>query len=297
MPGLAWVDGEVVPVSEARVPLLDSGFLRSDATYDVAAVWDGRFFRLDDHLRRLSESCRRLRLRPPLEPAEIREVWRRLVGQSGLRHAYVEAIVTRGPQPPGNRDPRTWEPRFYAFVIPYVWIVEPEAQLSGTDLVISEHARRTPTESFDPSVKNFQWGDLVRATFEAYDREGWVPLLLDHEGLVTEGPGFNVFCVSRDELLTPGRGVLEGITRQTIMEIAETQADLRPSYADLTARNVVEADEVFLTTTAGGVIPVATVDGQALGVGPVTSRLRAAYWEAHHDPSLSEPVERSSDQL
>ena len=218
--GFAWIEGEYVPIAEARIPILDTGFVRSDLTYDVVGVWGGSFFRLDDHLDRLERGCERIRLQSPLNREETVEVLTEVVRRSGLREAYVEAVVTRGVPPRGERDPRRLEPRFYAYAIPYVWLARPDQQETGVDVVVARDTRRMPPEAVDPKVKNFQWGDFIRGLFEAYDRDALLPILTDGEGDVTEGPGFNVFALVDGELRTPDRGVLEGITRLTVLDIA-----------------------------------------------------------------------------
>ena len=284
--GCAWIEGEVVPIGEARIPILDAGFVRSDLTYDVIGVWEGRFFRLEDHLDRLERSCEKIRLSPPLARERVREILMELVGRSGLREAYVEAIVTRGVPGPGERDPRLWTPRFYAYAIPYVWIVRPELQERGTDVIVARDTRRIPPGAVDPTVKNFHWGDLVRGLFEAYDRGAWLPILTDGDGLVTEGPGFNVFLVRDGLVRTPKRGVLEGITRQTVIDLA-TEARYRVDIGDVSVTELYSADELFLSSTAGGVMPVATLDGKPVGSatpGPVSAQIRERYWAIHTDP-------------
>src|SRR5699024_775661 len=120
--GIAFIDGQFVPISEARIPLLDWGFLHSDATYDVAHVWRGSFFRLDDHIRRFAEGMQRLQMSPPQDLTEIRAILHECVRRSGLRDAYVEMICTRGQPAPGSLDPRSCANRFYAFAIPFIWI-------------------------------------------------------------------------------------------------------------------------------------------------------------------------------
>src|ERR1700694_1628499 len=99
--GCAWIEGEYVPIGEARIPILDPGFVRSDLTYDVVAVWEGRFFRLPDHLERLEHGLRRIRLQSPFSRAEIQEILLEVVRHSELREAYVETIITRGVPGPG----------------------------------------------------------------------------------------------------------------------------------------------------------------------------------------------------
>ncbi len=203
-------------------------------------------------------------------------------------------IATRG-QPRGSRDPRTYDNRFYAYAIPYVWIVQPDDQVVGSDLVIARQTTRIPETSVDPTVKNFHWGDLVRGMFEAYERGGTVVVLPDAEGNVTEGPGFNVFAVVGGELVSPDSGVLEGVTRRTVLDLAADR-HLPARLGSLSVEQLRSAEEVFMTSTAGGVMPVATVDGSPIGdgrPGPVTMELRTAYWDAHSDPRWATPVSYS----
>ncbi len=283
--GCAWIDGEYVPVNEARIPILDTGFTRSDVTYDVVAVWNGKFFRLEDHLDRFERSWTRLRMRPEITGEEMRAILTECVRRSGLRQAYVEMILTRGVPPGGSRDPHTFRNRFYAFAIPYVWIVKPNDQETGIHLVIAAQTVRISPGSVDPTVKNFLWGDLQRGAFEAYDRGGYTAVLLDADGNVTEGPGFNIFAYDGTTLLTPARGTLEGITRRTVLELAKEQGIVvrEMMFGPETLR---AAGEIFLTSTAGGVMPVTTLDGISVGTGmpgPITTLLRRRYWEAHDE--------------
>jgi branched-chain amino acid aminotransferase len=280
--GAAFIDGQAVPMTEARIPITDTGFTRSDLTYDVVSVWDGAFFRLEDHLDRFLRNCQRLRLTPPHDRAEIRRVLIGLIETSRLRESYVEMICTRGPSVGGSRDPRTFVNRFYAFAIPYVWILKPETA-EGMDAVVSKTSRRIPTDSVDPTVKNFHWGDLTKGLFEAYDRGADQALLLDHQGNLTEGPGYNVFAVIEGRLLTPSSGVLEGITRRTILEIAEVEG-IETRETEISQDDLRSATELFATSTAGGVMPITRLDGEPVDdgqVGGITERLRKRYWAAH----------------
>ncbi|HEX6709473.1 MAG TPA: aminotransferase class IV [Rubrobacter sp.] len=286
--GAAFVEGQFVPVAEARVPILDWGFLRSDATYDVAHVWRGSFFRLNDHLDRFERSMNHLRLSPPYGRDEIRDILVECVRLSGLRDAYAEVICTRGIPKPGSRDPRDCENRFYAFVVPFVWIADAEKQERGLHAAIG-HRQRIAPESVDPTVKNYHWLDLETGLLEAYERGGETVILVDAQDNVVEGPGFNVFAVKNDGISTPDRGVLEGVTRKTVIELAAGQG-IPLEARSVPADELRRADEVFLSSTAGGIIPVTTVDGEAVGSGepgPMTRRLRDAYWGLHDDPRFS----------
>jgi branched-chain amino acid aminotransferase len=265
--------------------------LRSDATYDVAHVWRGGFFRLEDHLDRFERGMERLRMRVPYGRAEIREILVECVRLSGLRDAYVEVVCTRGVPPPGSRDPRECQNSLFAFAVPFVWISEPEKQERGLDAVIGR-VRRIQPEAVDPTVKNYHWLDLVAGLYEAYDRGGETVILTDSEDNVVEGPGFNVFAVKDGKISTPSRGVLEGITRRTVFELAG-EMEIPLETRKVPVGEVRAADEVFVTSTAGGIMPVTQVDGSPVGdgaPGTVTLRLRDAYWELHRDPRFVAPV-------
>jgi branched-chain amino acid aminotransferase len=283
--GCAWIEGNFVPISEARIPILDMGFTRSDLTYDVVAVWNGGFFRLEDHLDRLLSGCEKLRLAPPLGRDKIRQILIDTVALSGLREAYVEVIVTRGIPEKGERDPRQIRARLYAYAIPYIWIVNQKDQENGIALAISQYTDRISVRSVDPTIKNFHWGDLTRALFEAYDNGASLPILTDGHGKITEGPGYNVFALFDGRLYTPAAGVLEGITRKTVIELAQLHhIDMIVGEIDIEMFRA--ADEIFLTSTAGGVMPVSTLDGKTVGSGrpgPVAMLLRDKYWKLHDD--------------
>jgi branched-chain amino acid aminotransferase len=291
--GCAYIDGKYFPIAEASIPILDTGFTRSDLTYDVVAVWNGKFFRLDDHMKRFENGWRRLRMTPSLTTEEMRTILFECVRRSGLRNAYVKMILSRGIDEDGVRDPRRFRNLFYAYATPYSWIVNPDTQKVGIHLVIAEKTIRIPSEAVDPTVKNFHWGDLIRGIYEAYDRGGYTVVLPDAEGNITEGPGFNIYVYLEDTLLTPARGVLKGITRQTVLELAAEQ-DIAVKQTMFGAGVVENAEEVFITSTAGGVMPVTTVNGKTIGDGKpgrITNLIQKRYWEAHDEERWTTPVE------
>ena len=289
--GVAYIDGDFLPVDQARIPILDWGFLRSDATYDVVMTWQGKFFRLDDHLDRFERSVAKLHMRLPLARDAVKQVLAECVTHAGLTDSYVEMVLTRGLPPWGSRDPRDCENRFYAFAVPYVWIADPAKQRQGLHLIVSDR-HRIPASSVDPTVKNYHWHDLTQGLFEAYDRGGDTVALVDADGNVTEGPGFNLFMLKDGRLSTPDSGVLEGVTRRTVIEIADTlNVELRQEPVPAAA--LYQADEVFASSSGGGVLPVTRVNGQSIGdgkPGPTTWRIREVYWQWHDDPRFVTPV-------
>ena len=292
--GIAYINGEYGPLAEASVPLLDPGFTRGDAVYDTVSVWGGNFFRLDDHIERFFRSCATARLAPPVTPESLKGILAECVRQSTLDAAYVQMISTRGKfQNPLRRDPRECKNTIMAFAMPYIWIVQPERQLQGIDLAIATGNRRTPPESVDPRMKNFNWLDFQRGLMEGLDRGADTSVLLTPDGRLSEGPGFNLFIVKDGALRTPRGNVLEGMTRRTTLELAAALG-LQAEEADLSVDDLRGADEAFLSSTAGGVMPVATVDGVALGhgggAGPISLQLRSEYWSRREAGWLGTPV-------
>ena len=264
--GSAFVRGEYLPIAQAAIPITDWGFLRSDATYDVVTVWDGAFFRLQDHLARFERSCASFRLDAGLSAEHIVSILTKCVRLAGLRNAYVEMICTRGQPPWGSRDP---------------------------NLVVSD-VQRIPATSVDPRAKNYHWNDLTMGLLGALDAGGDSVVLTDAEGNVVEGPGFNIFCLnSEGVLVTPAAGVLEGITRRTVLEMAHA-AGMRVEQRALPVQELRGAREVFVSSSAGGVLPVTRVDSVPVGggaVGPVTKQLVQTYWDWHGDPRYSLAVD------
>lgn len=291
-PGLAFINGEYVEIRDAKISVLDWGFLRSDATYDVVHVWNGKFFRLDKHLDRFGRSVEKLRMTLPYSRDEMTEIFRNLVTRSGLENAYVEMILTRGVSPTFSRDPRDAVNNFIAFAIPFGWIANEEQRERGLNVAISRIPRINP-DSVDPTVKNYHWMDLVAGMFEAYERDCENVVLVDGAGHVTEGPGFNFFVVKNGVVATPASGVLEGITRGTVLDLCG-ELQIRTEVRPVSIAEVIEADEVFISSTAGGVMPVTRIDGKAVSdgkPGQLTGRLKETYWLKHDDADWTTPVD------
>ncbi|WP_095202132.1 D-amino acid aminotransferase [Mesorhizobium carmichaelinearum] len=289
--GIAFLDGQYLPMSQAKVSVLDWGFLHSDATYDTVHVWEGRFFRLDLHLDRFFGGLEKLHMTIPFDRDGVAEILHNCVALSGHRAAYVEMLCTRGASPTFSRDPRQAINRFMAFAVPFGSVANAEQLQRGLRVAISDKVR-IPPASIDPAIKNYHWLDLVRGLYDAYDQGAETALLLDFNGNVAEGPGFNVFCVKDGKLSTPAIGVLPGITRRTVFDLCAEEG-LVADATDVGVAALKAADEVFITSTAGGIMPVTEIDGAAIAdgkVGPVTSRLMALYWKKHDDPAWSSQV-------
>lgn len=290
--GIAHVDGGFCPVGEARLPLLDWGFLRSDACQDTVSVWDGAFFRLDDHLERFERSFTSLRMNCPHDRDELREIALDAVRLTGFREAYLQLIMTRGRPPIGSRDLRLAKNNFFMFCVPYISIATLEQQENGLQLIVSD-IQRIPAASLDPRIKTYHWLDFEMGLFQAYDQGGDTVVLVDNEGNVTEGPGFNLFAVKDGKLLTPKAGCLDGMTRDTVFELCK-ETNLDYGLATLPADELGDMDELFISSTAGGLMPIGKVGGKTIGesgAGPVTKRLRDLYWSKRRSGWHATPID------
>jgi branched-chain amino acid aminotransferase len=289
--GIAWVNGKYVPIAEASIPILDRGFLRSDVTYDVVHVFEGSFYRLDDHINRFFRSMEMLHMRIEQSKVEVAEILTECVRRTGLKDAFVSMNCTRGVSPKGTRDPRLCTNKLYVYVHGFVWIADEEQRKAGLKMTVSS-IQRIPPESVDPRIKNYHWLDMTMGLFEAYERGADTVVLHDGKGNVTEGPGFNIFSIKGGRIATPERGMLEGITRRSVIELARENGivcEERP----VSIKELMASDEVFVSSTAGGIMPVTKIDAQFVGnghPGVVTERVNAIYWQSHKLPRYATPI-------
>jgi branched-chain amino acid aminotransferase len=283
--GAAFTADRYCPLVEASVPLVDCGFMHADAVYDVVSVSRGCFFRLDRHQDRFARSCAAVRLRSPMKSSEEAAILHKIVALGGLADAYVWWAVTRGLPPLGRGemiDPESFQPRFYAFASPFVWVADDEQRARGLDLVLSRERVRISPRAVDPTAKNFHWLDMQMALFEAGRRGAEWSVLPDEEGYLTEATGANVFVVSDGRVRTPDSGCLLGITRQSVFDLcAELGIEARAER--IHGDELCDADEVFLTTTAGSIMPARSIDGRPIGgragPGEIAALLHDLYWE------------------
>lgn len=289
--GVGYIDGEYRPTSDVKIPVSDLGFMMSDVIHDAIHVWKGCFFRLDDHLDRFERSIAGLYMTLQYSRDEIVNIVMECVRLSGLRDSLVYLIATRGIPSIDRRDLRTCNNRFIAIAYPFRWHLPLEQMETGAHVVISS-VLRIPPESVDPTIKNFNRLDFSRALFEAYNQGSEYPLLLDHEGNITEGPSVNVFALFGGKLVSPERGALEGMTCRTVMELCD-KTNVKAEFGIIKADDLRAADEAFLTSSAGGIMPITKVDDKVIGngsPGPLTLRLKDLYWALHDEPKYSAPV-------
>jgi branched-chain amino acid aminotransferase len=283
--GSAFVADRFCPITEAAIPITDCGFMHADAVYDVVSVSRGAFFRLDPHQARFARACRAIRVENPFDREQETAILHGLVARAGLRDAYVWWTVTRGQPPLGRAEmvqADKFENRFYAFAVPFIFIADDEQRSRGVDLIVSRDRIRISARAVDPTAKNFCWLDMQMALFEAGDRGAEWAVLTDEAGFLTEAAGANVFAVLDGVVATPDAGCLEGITRESVFDLC-SELGLSVKSRRLHADELRAAQEVFMTTTAGSVMPVRSVDGARVGArdgpGEISTRLHNLYWE------------------
>lgn len=284
---VAYVGGEFVPEADASVSILDHAVLYGDGVFETVVAWHGRIFKLDAHVRRFLRSCSAVALDCPVTEEHLTDLVVATVRRNELGNAYVKWILTRGSNGTPLMDPIGCVPNLVIMARPYI------DRSSETGLRLKTVAvRRPPGHVLDAHVKSLNYLNLIMAKIEARAAAVDQALMLDVHGHVCEAPGFNVFIVTDRVLKTPRHDVLLGITRETTMELA-VELGFAVHETDLELYDAYTADEIFLTSTAGGLVPVVEVDGRTIGdgePGPVLSALQDAYHEALSSPRWSTPI-------
>jgi branched-chain amino acid aminotransferase len=278
--GMAWINGEFVPAGEAKVSIFDSGFIGGVAIFDTLACWQGGIFKLATHLARFERSAHAAMIPLLVSGVDLAGLVIETTRRSGLQDAYVQVIATRGRRP----SPSAWsnEPTLIVYAVPYVWIVPHEKVETGISVIIPS-VRNWPATVVDPKIKNFNRMHSYLARLEADTAGVDDVVMLDDRGLLTESRGANLFLVRGGRVYTPVGGILEGITRETVFEIA-AELGVAAVERDMTAYDLYVADEAFLSTTAGGIIPIVVADGRRIGSGargPLTAQVHDRYWARH----------------
>jgi branched-chain amino acid aminotransferase len=284
---IAYVGGEFVPESRAAVSILDHGLLYGDGVFETVLARGGAVHRLDAHLGRLFRSLAAVRIAAPHDRDGFAGIVAEALRRNDLADAYVKLVVTRGSNGTPLLDPRGCEPGVICLVRPHTDDDPSRAGRIRDGLRVKTAAiRRPPSDVLDPKVKSLNYLNLVLARLEARSAGMDEALLLDVHGHVCEAPGANIFTVSAGTLSTPDHDILEGVTRATVVDLAQARGwAVRERAIDL--YDVYTADEVVLCSTAIGLLPVVRVDGRTIGSGapgPVFAELLAGYRRALRQP-------------
>jgi branched-chain amino acid aminotransferase len=273
-----YVNGEFVPESQARISVLDHAVLYGDGIFETVFAWKGRVFKLEEHLDRCFRSMAAIALEPPCDRPEMRRLILEAADRNGFENAYIKWVVTRGVNGKPLMDPAGCVANLIILVQPYIHRASGEKAAAGLKLK-TVSMRRPSGQILDPKIKSLNYLNLVLAKMEAKAAGADEALLLDLQGRMSEATGCNVFVVQGKTLRTPRHDVLVGITRETVMEIA-AGCGLTASTDDLDLYDGYTADEVFICSTAGGLLPIVDIDGRTIGTGrpgPVYKALAAAY--------------------
>ena len=287
-----YIDGEFVPLSQAKISPLDQGFLLGDGIFDVVSCWQGTIFKLEQHIERFFDSLRAARLESRLSKQQWRDVIIETVQKNEFDDASIRFIVTRGVPQGVVADPRVISPTEIIWVAPYIFLADEQKRASGVRMMISATRGFSP-DTLDPRFKCLDRlaSQLVRleALEAGYDDAVW----LDSNGYVAEAAASNIFMVKHGKLYTPASGILRGITRETFCELAE-RAGIVVCETNITAFDLYAADEVFTTSTAGGALAVREISGREIPApvpGPITRMLDEMYWAMREAGEYGTPIE------
>lgn len=275
---LCWLDGHILPATQARIPVLDHGLLYGDGVFEGIRYYGRRAFRLQAHLQRLADSARAIALRLPRTPEQLAEACAALIAAAPMDDGYLRLVVTRGSGPLGL-DPRGCTSPTVFIVADALRLMDEAALRRGARVIVAATRRLAP-DGLDPRIKSLNYLNHILARIEANQAGADEAILLNAQGRVAEGTADNVFVVHRGRLRTPPptEGALAGITRQVLLELAG-EAGIPAEETPLGTYDLYTADECFLSGTAAELIAVATVDGRPMGAcpGPVYTELAGRF--------------------
>ena len=278
---IAYVNGEYVPQSEAKLSIFDHGILYGDGVYDTYCAWNGYIFKLEEHIDRLFKSIHAFQIDMPLSREELKSITVKVVETNGAKNQYIKCLVTRGVGPRPLLAPVDCKTSVVVFSRPYMWMTEHGEQVKSEKARIT-NIRRIPAQCLDPKAKNLNYANFVLAKMEAMNAGADEAIMLDIHGFVNEAPGYNIFVVKQGKLYTPpAENILMGVTRETVFEIGENEG-IEVIEARMIPYDLYTADELFLSSTAGGIIPIVEVDGRTISSGtpgPITQRVSKLYFE------------------
>ena len=279
MPRIIFMNDRLVPEEEAKVSVFDHGLLYGDGVFEGLRSYSGRVFRLDSHLDRLWASARAIALEIPLAKDVVAKAVNDTLAANKLVDGDVRLVVTRGAGSLGLDPNRTKNPQ--VIVIADTISLYPREFYEKGLRIVTAATQRVHSAALSPRIKSLNYLNNIMAKLEGLQAGCVEALMLNHKGEVAECTGDNVFVIRSGSLLTPppDAGILEGITRGAVMDLAHA-AGIACHEATLTRYDLYTADECFLTGTAAEVIPVVEIDGRKVGSGtpgPITARLTADF--------------------
>jgi branched-chain amino acid aminotransferase len=276
-----YINGKLFDKSEAKVSVYDHGLLYGDGVFEGLRIYNGKVFRLHEHLDRLYDSARHIYLEIPMPKADMLKAVESTVAANKKRNGYIRLVVTRGAGSLGLDPRKTTDPQVIV-IVDDISMYPTELYENGME-IITAATIRNHRNAVNPRIKSLNYLNNILAKLEAIRAGCMEALMLNHKGEICECTGDNVFLVKRGTLKTPSvdAGILEGVTRNSILEIARG-LEIPVQETVLTRHDIYTADECFLTGTAAEVIPAVKCDGRTIGngkPGPITRQLRERFHE------------------
>ncbi len=273
------INGKLVPKEQAVISVFDHGLLYGDGVFEGIRVYGGKVFLLEEHLKRLYEGARAIRLEIPVSQPELATAVEETVEANSLQDGYIRLVITRGAGSLGLDIRRTSDPQVI-IIADTISLYPPELYEQGLKLITASTIRNHP-QALSPQVKSLNYLNNILAKIEGTDADCLEALMMNHKGEVAECTGDNIFIVKNGVLKTPptDAGILEGITRAAVIQLAK-QAGLDVREVTLTRHDIYSADECFLTGSAAEVIAAVSLDGRQIGdgkPGPITKDLKKRF--------------------
>jgi branched-chain amino acid aminotransferase len=261
-----FIDGKFLNERDAKVSVFDHGLLYGDGVFEGIRAYNGRVFKLKEHIDRLFYSAKAILLEIPMTHAQLIKATVETIRANKLRDCYVRLVVTRGV---GNLglNPRSCKKPTVIIIAGKIQVYPPELYAKGMDIVTVPTVRNLHS-ALNPAIKSLNYLNNILAKIEANNAGVEEAVMLNAEGFVAEGTADNLFVIKNGEVFTPpnSAGALYGITRQTVIELAQASG-LKVSEPNLTRYDLFNADECFLTGTGAEIMPVVKIDGRVIGTG------------------------------
>lgn len=280
-----YIDGNFYSKENAKISVYDHGLLYGDGVFEGVRIYNGNIFKLKAHVERLYASARSIDLTIPVTPRKMAEIWKETV-QKNPGCEYLRPVVTRGVGTLGI-DARRCPKASVIVIADKIQLYPKECYEIGLNVCTVATMRNHPAAT-NPRVKSLNYLNNVMARMEATLADCQEALMLNHKGEISECSGDNIFLIKNGKLYSPSidAGILEGITRECVVGLARKHG-IEVKEISLSRFDVYVADECFLTGTAAEIVPVAKVDGRAIGTGkagPITTKLLKAYKELTLEP-------------
>ena len=276
-----WLGDKLVDEKDAKVSVFDHGLLYGDGIFEGIRVYSDKIFMEKEHIIRLYDSAKAIRMEIPMSVDEMISAMRETVKANEIKNGYIRLIVTRGVGTLGL-NPFTCKTPMVIIIASNIQLYPDELYENGMKVISSSVVRNHPL-SLPPQVKSLNYLNNILAKIEAIDAGVLEAIMFNHMGFVAEATGDNVFIIKNDTIYTPPvqNGSLAGITRQVVIELAQKQG-FNVIEQNLTRFDLYTADEFFLTGTAAEVIGIVEIDGRIVGTGKpgkITKLLKDKFFE------------------